>query len=414
MAAGTEEIETIRELLSDNPSESFLQLIASAVKDELEDSIPELTLNSKPMIDALDDFREIKLAQVGAKSHYKRKLTYVESYLVDVKAIGSTGDLTSEIVQQYTDWRKYDSLDRDEPLSNVTLQDDMYLFREFIRYLVEHRFAPVRFLQIIEIPKTNPEAGEGVDEKMLDPELASTIRDYLGKYHYASVDHVVMELFCEVGARKSGLRSLDIGDFSQDGNDWILQFEHREGTNLKNDLMSSRDLTLHGELPNILQDYIEDRRPDVTDEDGRKPLLTKGKGRIGKSTLKTIAYRWTRPCKVGLDCPHDRDPTDCEAAQTGHDAYQCPSSRAPHHIRKGYITAMRNAGVSSDAIDQRCDVSKEVQDRHYDLPSQSDRRRRFDDEFRAASAVNQGFGHRPNKKSSAKKATAARSGNHDK
>lgn len=41
---------------------------------------------------------------------------------------------------------------------------------------------------------------------------------------------------------------------------------------------------------------------------------------------------------VGIDCPHDRDPEDCEAAQKNNSASKCPSSRAPHHIRKGYTT----------------------------------------------------------------------------
>jgi hypothetical protein len=131
-----------------------------------------------------------------------------------------------------------------------------------------------------------------------------------------------------------------------------------------------------------------------TDSDGREPLLTKGNGRIGLSTLQKIAYKWTRPCAVGLGCLHDRDPEDCEAAQQNNSAYKCPSSRAPHHIRTGYITDQKNRGVSSDAIDQRCDVSPRVQDQHYDLPDSTEERERFEDEFRdAEDAPDSGFDH---------------------
>lgn len=91
-------------------------------------------------------------------------------------------------------------------------------------------------------------------------------------------------------------------------------------------------------MPEIIQDYIADKRPAETDEQGQSPLLTKGDQKISPSTLQKISYKWTRPCMVGIDCPHDRDPEDCEAAQKNNSTSKCPSSRAPHHIRKGYTT----------------------------------------------------------------------------
>lgn len=91
-------------------------------------------------------------------------------------------------------------------------------------------------------------------------------------------------------------------------------------------------------MPEIIQDYIADKRPAETDEEGQSPLLTKGDQKISPSTLQKISYKWTRPCMVGIDCPHDRDPEDCEAAQKNNSTSKCPSSRAPHHIRKGYTT----------------------------------------------------------------------------
>jgi hypothetical protein len=202
------------------------------------------------------------------------------------------------------------------------------------------------------------------------------------------------EFFFEAGPRKSDIWSANLEDFRQDGEDWILNLTHRDGTRLKNDLAINREITLYGDKPRILQDYIDDRRPDVTDENGRKPLLSKGDGRIRKPTLKKIAYMWTRPCKVGLKCSHDRNPSDCKAAQRNNFAFECPSSRAPHHIRTGYITDQRNAGVSPEAIEQRCDCTPQVHARHYDLPDDSEDRNRYDEEFRDAETDDDsGFGH---------------------
>lgn len=62
-------------------------------------------------------------------------------------------------------------------------------------------------------------------------------------------------------------------------------------------------------------------------------------------------------------------------------------TRAPHHVRKGCITALRNAGVTSDAIHQRCDISNQVQDRHYDPPEPGEEHNRYDGEYRNLDGV---------------------------
>jgi len=360
--------------------------------DQMADSFPELSLKSRPMDEVLDEFREKKLEEVGSTGQYKRKLNYLQTYLEDEIRIETSDDLTSEDVERYKKWRKYESLSRDKPLAGTTLRDDMYLFREFIRHLIEHRMAPARFENCVEIPKVNYADGEGVDEKKLDPEIAKAALDYLRKYEYADVEHISMELMCQSGPRKGGLIGRDVSDF--DYEERVLQYETLETTPLKNDEGSDREVTLYGETPEMIQDYLEDQRPAETDEEGREPLLTKGDGRISPSMLQKIAYKWTRPCEVGLGCPHDRDPDDCEAAQKNNSAYKCPSSRAPHHIRTGYITDQKNRGVSADAIDQRCDVSPRVQDQHYDLPDSTEERERFEDEFKdAEDAPDSGFDH---------------------
>jgi hypothetical protein len=251
---------------------------------------------------------------------------------------------------------------------------------------------PARFETSVVIPDVDYENGEGVDDKKLDPELAKTALEYLRTYEYANVEHVSMELMCQSGPRKSGLYGVDTCDFDYDAR--TLNYVHREATELKNDESSEREIDLYQNVPEIIQDYIEHKRPPVTDKHGREPLLTKGNVIINPGTIKKIAYMWTRPCKIGLECPHDRNPEDCQAAQENNSAHECPSSRAPHHIRTGYITDQKNRGVSSDAIDHRCDVSSTVQKIHYDHPDRSEERERYKDEFRDADDdPTSGFNH---------------------
>ncbi|WP_137196664.1 hypothetical protein [Halalkalirubrum salinum] len=392
MSSRSNDVELLKERLSDNPTEEFIEAIASSVVSEMADSFPELSLKVRPVSEVLKEFRAKKLDKVKSEQQYNRKLDYLKTYLLDEVGLGTTEDLTSEDIERYYQWRKYDSLSRDEPLAKTTLKDDMYLFREFIRYLIEHRMAPVRFEKSVKIPKVDYPAGEGVDEKQLDPKLAKASLEYLRKFEYADVEHISMELMCQSAPRRGGLIGRDVPDFVYD--EGILKYETQETTPLKNDEASEREVSLYGDVSEIIKDYLNHQRPPVTDKDGREPLLTKGYGRMSSSTLKKIAYKWTRPCAVGLECPHDRDPEECEAAQKNNSAFKCPSSRAPHHIRTGYITDQKNRGVSSDAIDQRCDVSPRVQDLWYDLPDSAEERERYEDEFRDADDdPDSGFNH---------------------
>jgi len=381
MTDDAEEVEEIKERLSNDPSDELLESIASTIVDQMEQSFPELSFKVQDIEDTIEAFREQKLEDIESERQYSTKIDYILDYFVDEVGAETTHDLTSEDIGHFDTWRKYESLDRDEPMSDKTLSDDIYLFDEFISHMVEHKLVPARFIEQVEQPDVNPEKGDGVSEKKLDPELAKAALEYLRTYQYADVEHVVLELFCRTAARRSGLVGRNISEFKQAESDDVLSFEHDEGYRLKNDEGSNRDVTLYGDLPEIIQDYIDGPRPAVTDDEGNEPLLTKGNGRIGSSTLKKIAYKWTRPCQVGLACPHDKDPESCEAAQKANSAYECPSSRAPHHIRKGYITDNRNAGVSPEGIEQRCDVNPRTQKIHYDQPDRDAERQRYDDEF---------------------------------
>lgn len=159
MSSPSEDVETIKRRLSEDTSEEFLEQVASTIVDHISDSFPEISLKARPMDAVLDEFSEKKLEEVNSTGQYERKLNYLRSYLEDEAEIESTEELTSEDVERYDKWRKYESLDRDEPLADTTLSDDMYLFREFICYMIEHRLAPARFEKSVEIPEIDYAGG---------------------------------------------------------------------------------------------------------------------------------------------------------------------------------------------------------------------------------------------------------------
>lgn len=386
----TDQEEIVGEL-EEHIADEFSEKIAAAVVDEMDDKFQQFSLKSCPLVEALEEFREEKLNEIKSTRQYNRKFDHMKDYLTNEVPYSSTSDLTIDDVRRYYNWRKYDSRDAEEPYADSTLSDDMYLFREFIRFMEGNQLVPRGYQDVVVIPDVDYQSGEGIDEKLLEPEIAKAAQDYLYKFHYADVEHICFALMCESGPRLSGLEGRDLSDLDFD--EGVLSFNHHEETELKSNESSEREIKLYGELIDIIQDYLDNKRPEATDPEGRKPLLSKGNGRISDSTIRKIAYKWTRPCALGMECPHDRDPENCEAAQKNNSAYKCPSSRAPHHIRTGYITTQRNNGVSSEAIEQRCDVSPRVQDLHYDLPDASDERERYEDEFKDKSSGDSGFSH---------------------
>ncbi|MFB6359783.1 MAG: hypothetical protein ABEH59_00510, partial [Halobacteriales archaeon] len=101
--ASERDIETLLALLSEDPSDEFLEQVATAVKEQLEDSIPELTLNVRSMADVLDDFEDQKREDVNNESPYVTKIEYLRTYLLDEQDLKSTDELSSQIVEKYND-----------------------------------------------------------------------------------------------------------------------------------------------------------------------------------------------------------------------------------------------------------------------------------------------------------------------
>lgn len=209
-----------------------------------------------------------------------------------------------------------------------------------------------------------------VREVILNPGRAKKTLDWLEKYEYASADHVIFTLFAAAGLRVGALNSLDLDDVQKGDNGPYLNLEHRPemGTSLKNETKSNRHVVIDDDVHEVLTNYMTDRRPsDITDDHGREPLFATEHGRMAKSTIRQSVYSWTRPCKLGEDCPVGKDPDDCRGAQRRNWASQCEESVSCHPVRKGYITAELNAQVPRFLLSERCDVSEKMIDKHYDL-----------------------------------------------
>ncbi|SEH11539.1 Site-specific recombinase XerD [Natronorubrum sediminis] len=306
-------------------------------------------------------------------TEYERKLSRYGQYL-DRNGIEDLRELDGRTLDDMIAWRRYDSTDEVEELATKTIRDDLFVLRNWVQYLEDIDAVTPDLSNSISIPDLRD--GDGVRDVDMDPERVERVLDYLATFEYASLDHVIWALTAGTGRRTGCLIALDCDDTHLADEAPFLEFSHRPETEtrLKNCEQSEGHVALTPAQADVIRDYLTNTRPDVEDDHGREPLLATSHGRISNSTFRRCIYRWSRPCSIGTDCPHDRDPEACEANRSSDDASKCPSSRSPHTLRHGFITDARRNGVPIDLLSDRCDVTEEVIRKYYDETTEEERR----------------------------------------
>lgn len=294
----------------------------------------------------------------------------------DEEGVENLNELDGRDLYQYRVWRREGGYSGEE-LANVTLRGDLATIRAFLRFCGDiDAVGPELFTQV---PLPQVSHGGDVSETTLDPDRAKAILDYVSQYHYASRNHVVLLVLWNTGCRISALRALDLRDLDLEAKrpnaeGPALHFVHRPdaGTGLKNAEKSERWNAVSEYVAGVIRDYIEGPRREVVDDHDRNPLVTTAQGRVSRSTVRETLYRLSRPCWRGEECPHDRDPEDCEATENGKMS-KCPSSRSPHDVRSGRVTGYRLMDVPRVVVSDRMDASEEILDKHYDRRSERQR-----------------------------------------
>lgn len=262
-------------------------------------------------------------------------------------------------------------IERSENINKVTLKTHLDTLRVFLRFCERLNAVPQDFSERVSSPTLDD--GDNQRGTIIDREVAEEILEYLSKWEYASNRHVALLLMWRCGARIGAVHSLDVEDVDTD--EGYIEVEHRPDseTPLKNKERGERHISISEETAGILNDYIRENRYEVTDETGREPLITtQQKSRAHKSTIRDWSYRLTRPCELGHECPHNRDPETCEATNHGHES-KCPSSKSAHAWRRGAITHWLRNDIPVRAVSDRANVSEEVIDQHYDERSDKEK-----------------------------------------
>lgn len=303
----------------------------------------------------------------------------------ELQDIDELNDLTGRDIIRYRDWRRNQNAKNPEnvPISSSTLKTNIDTLRVYLQHAAEAGGVHPMLAEQIDPPSLSDE--DQARDVMLDAERAETVLEHLRKYKYCTLTHVCTEILWHTGMRMGASRSLDLGDCNLDEESPYLELHHRpeRDTPLKNKSDGERPVAISKGVARLLRDWRDDKRPDVEDEHGREALLTTVNGRVARTTIRNNVYSVSRPCVVDDECPHDRDPDSCDAAQRKQWACKCPGSVSPHAVRRGAITHWLDSDWRRSHVSERANVSEDVIEEHYDqrqeIRKMEQRRQHLDD-----------------------------------
>ena len=311
--------------------------------------------------------RKNELADTSHENHRYRLQRFLE--WADETGLDDMNEITGRKLHRFKQWRS-------EDVNNVTLKNQLGTIRQFLAFCERINAAPNGVHEKLTLPTIGHM--EDVRTDKLSPDEAEAILEYCEKFDYATRRHAMFYLIWHTGIRSGTVRALDIRDYHSNEGYLTIRNRPETGTRLKNRDRGEREINLKQEVCEVLDDYLDQNHPGVEDDHGRMPLFGTSQGRIYKTTLQRNIYTLTRPCHYQNECPHDRELEDCEATSYN-TASKCPSSVSPHAVRRGAITAHRNANVPKEVASDRMDVSPDVLDKHYDQATESERRERRKD-----------------------------------
>lgn len=300
-------------------------------------------------------------SEATVRSHRSRLGHFID--WCDNKGIENLNNLTGRDLHEF-------KIDRQEGINKVTLKTQLDTLRVFIRFCETIDAVPEGFSKKIQSPNLSGDEGQRSD--IVESEKAEKILEYMNKYEYCSLRHVFGTLLWRTGLRVGATHGLDLDDF--DAENQSIEVVHRPDTEttLKNKKDGERFIAIDSDTTELLEDWIEDQRPNVQDEYGRNPLLATHHGRVHIETLRKYSYQITRPCFFTGDCPEGRDIDECEASS--HDsASKCPASTAPHSWRRGHITYLLREDTPKTVVSDRVNTSPDVIDEHYNQMTEEEK-----------------------------------------
>lgn len=185
------------------------------------------------------DHRRNEVAAQTLRSHESR-LQYFTTWC-DEDDIENLNELTGRKLYENRIWRRNDG-----DLSKVSEKTQMATLRVFVKFLESIDAVEPDLHTKVQLPSLSSD--DNVRTEMLEADAAERVLDYLAKYHYASLRHVVVTLAWKTAMRRGTMHALDVRDYHPD--DQYIQTVHRVETPLKNQESGERYVELADESVN--------------------------------------------------------------------------------------------------------------------------------------------------------------------
>jgi site-specific recombinase XerD len=301
-------------------------------------------------------------AKSTVRSH-KNRLSHFVTWFESETEYEYLNELDGLDIREWRIWR----FDEDHSDSYIKAVQDAV--RVYLRFCCDIEAVPSNLPEKVRSPD-----GGAQRSNEIKASRATEILEYLDRYRYASIEHTLFHLLWYALLRVGGSRAIDLSDIDWSENQIKLRHRPQQDTPLKSGYSSERRIAIRPATHEILNDYIEQNRPEVTDQYGRKPLFItpQGSGRPHQNSLRNIIYATTRPCVI-RECPHERDIKECEATDRKNWAHKCPSSESTHAIRRGSISWHLRRETTKQVVSDRADVHPETLDKHYSTLSEGEK-----------------------------------------
>lgn len=146
----------------------------------------------------------------------------------------------------------------------MTERGHVITIRVFVRWCEGIEAVEDGLSERILIPVIDEE--EEVKDTQLESQRAELVLENLERLHYCSRENVTLALIWHTMARLGAVRALDLRDFEPE--EQYVQFRHRPSsrTPLKSNHKSERRVALSDEILDLLEVWIEKKRPEVVDD----------------------------------------------------------------------------------------------------------------------------------------------------
>lgn len=232
---------------------------------ELEPIAPEEAIEMY-LSDQSQDLRKSSL------DTHRSALNFFEQWCAE-QEIDNLNELTGRQLHSYRIWRREEAPRKTDTLAKSTEKTQQKVIRQFIRYCGQIDAVALNLHEKVRVPSIKK--GDAARSNTVEPDQARKVIQWLSDYKYASLEHVTWLLLADTGARIGTLQSLDCDDYHPREDPPYLEANHRPdtGTGLKNGKNGERLIALSQHVCDVIDDYLGQKRPDVTDEFGRKPLF---------------------------------------------------------------------------------------------------------------------------------------------